>query len=103
MDTCRDLTSRKARGLSWRRTMTRSRPDDEPLAQSTGKNPVRPLSHTLREQDSLWDDFLGLAATVVESLDKSVQAVCEGRFELIADVQNEEEDSDRLEVRLEHD
>jgi phosphate transport system protein len=83
--------------------MTRSRPDDELLAQTTGKDAARPLSHTLREQDSLWDDFLGLAATVVESLDKSVQAVCEGRFELIADVQNEEQDSDRLEVRLEHD
>jgi phosphate transport system protein len=81
--------------------MTRSRPDDKKLATSAGKTPERPARHTLREQDSLWDDFLRLAATVVESLDKSVQAVCEARFELIADVQNEEEDSDRLEVRLE--
>ena len=72
--------------------MTRSRPDDEKLAASAGKYPARPLRHTLREQDSLWDDFLRLAATVVESLDKSVQAVCEGRFDLIADVENEEEE-----------
>lgn len=83
--------------------MTPSRPDDAKFAPTAGKNPGKPLRHTLREQDSLWDDFLGLAATVVDSLDKSVQAVCEGRFDLIADVQNEEEDSDRLEVRLEHD
>jgi phosphate transport system protein len=83
--------------------MTQSHPDDEKLAPTVGKDPATPLRHMLREQDSLWDDFLGLAATVVESLDKSVQAVCEGRFDLIPDVQNEEEDSDRLEVRLEHD
>jgi phosphate transport system protein len=83
--------------------MTRIRPDDEKDALGGGQKTGTPLPHTLREQDTLWDDFLGLAATVVESLDKSVQAVCEGRFELIADVQNEEKDSDRLEVRLEHD
>ncbi len=57
--------------------------------------------HALREQDKLWADFLALAASVVNALDKSVQAVCEGRFELISEVEDEEKDSDRHEVLIE--
>jgi phosphate transport system protein len=57
--------------------------------------------HSLREQDALWADFLALAASVVDSLDKSVQAICEGRFDLITQVKNEEKDSDRREVLIE--
>jgi phosphate transport system protein len=57
--------------------------------------------HSLREQDALWADFLALAASVVNSLEKSVQAVCEGRFDLIGEVEDEEKDSDRHEVLIE--
>ena len=38
---------------------------------------------------------------VVDTLEKSVQALCEGRFDLIDDVKNEEEYSDRREVMIE--
>jgi len=57
--------------------------------------------HALREQDALWANFLALAASVVNSLEKSVQAICDGRFDLISEVENEEEDSDRREVLIE--
>jgi len=42
-----------------------------------------------------------LAAAVVNSLEKSVQAICDGRFELISEVEDEEIDSDRREVQIE--
>jgi phosphate transport system protein len=38
---------------------------------------------------------------VVASLDKSVQAICDGRFDLIPEVENEEVHSDRREVEIE--
>ena len=60
-----------------------------------------PNRHSLREQDALWAEFLAMAASVVDSLDKSAQAVCDGRFDLITEVEHEEEDSDRREVLIE--
>ncbi len=81
--------------------MAPSRPDQESPASKPGPGPATSGRHALREQDVLWADFLALAASVVNSLEKSVQAVCDGRFELIGEVENEEEDSDRREVLIE--
>ncbi len=57
--------------------------------------------HSLREQDQIWSELLSLAEAVVDTLDKSVQTLCEARFELISEVEDEEEESDRREVRIE--
>ena len=57
--------------------------------------------HSFREQDAVWADLLAMGSSVVGSLEKSVQAVCEGRIDLIAEVKEEEEESDRKEVMIE--
>lgn len=57
--------------------------------------------HALRDQDVLWTEFLGLALTVVNSLAKSIDALCDGRLELIPEVKTVEEESDQEEVRIE--
>jgi phosphate transport system protein len=60
-----------------------------------------PGRHALREQDVLWNEFLGMANSVVESLEKSVEVLCEGHLEFVPEVKSLEEDSDREEVRIE--
>ena len=57
--------------------------------------------HALREQDAVWADLLSMGSSVVGSLEKSVLAVCEGRLDLVAEVKEEEEESDRREVLIE--
>jgi phosphate transport system protein len=81
--------------------MEPSQSDKDASTSSTGAAKPTPVRHALRDQDTLWADFLGLASSVVEALEKSVQALCEGRFDLIDDVKNEEEYSDRREVMIE--
>ncbi len=81
--------------------MAPSRPSEESPASSPGPGQPPPGRHPLREQDVLWADFLTLAAAVVNSLEKSVQALCDGRFDLISEVENEEEEADRREVQIE--
>ncbi len=81
--------------------MAPSRPNEERPASNPAPGPAISGRHSLREQDMLWADFLALAAAVVHALEQSVQAICEGRFDLISQVENEEEDSDRREVQIE--
>ena len=81
--------------------MGESRPAPAESAPSIGQGPARSVRHSLREQDALWNDFLGLAALVVDSVDKSVKALCEGRFDLIGEVEDEEQVTDRREVEIE--
>ncbi|MDG3007067.1 phosphate signaling complex protein PhoU [Paludisphaera mucosa] len=57
--------------------------------------------HAFREQDAVWAELLAMGDSVVGSLEKSVKAVCEGRIDLIAEVKEEEEESDRKEVHIE--
>jgi phosphate transport system protein len=64
-------------------------------------NQPGPGRHALRDQDVLWSDLLVLAASVVTALEKSIQAICDNRFELISEVANDEAESDRREVRIE--
>jgi phosphate transport system protein len=77
--------------------MALSRPQDEQFAT----RPPGAPRHALREQDAVWADLLAMGNSVVSSLEKSVQAVCDGRFDLIAEVKEEEEESDRREVQIE--
>jgi phosphate transport system protein len=81
--------------------MAASPPDPERSAPRTGQTPATSGRHSIREQDALWNEFLSLAALVVDSVEKSVQAVCEGRFDLIKEVEDDEADSDRREVVVE--
>lgn len=57
--------------------------------------------HALRDQDALWTEFLAMALTVVESLGKSVEVLCDQRLDAVADVKSLERDSDQAEVRIE--
>jgi phosphate transport system protein len=68
--------------------------------------PYRPSAsatarHALREQEVLWDEFLAMAQAVVDSLAKGVDAICDGRLEVIPEVKDAEQQSDREEVRIE--
>src|SRR5262245_4426166 len=76
-------------------------------AESGGGSPpaetasVFPSRHAVRDQDILWTQFLAMARTVVVSLGKSVDVLCDGRIEVVPDVKNVEKESDREEVRIE--
>jgi phosphate transport system protein len=65
---------------------------------SAGASIVR---HAVRDQEVLWDEFLAMARAVVDSLAKGVEAICEGRLEVIAEVKDAEEQADREELRIE--
>jgi phosphate transport system protein len=60
-----------------------------------------PGRHALRDQEALWAEFLALARAVVDSLAKSIAALCEGQLDVVSEVKNVERESDREEVRLE--
>jgi len=81
--------------------MAESRPAPDASAPITPAATAIPVRHSLRDQDVLWNEFLALAALAVDSVDKSVRAVCEGQFDLIHEVEEDEADSDRLEVSIE--
>jgi phosphate transport system protein len=69
-------------------------PELRPAASYVGR-------HALRDQDALWAEFLAMALTVVESLAKSVEVLCERRLDAVPEVKNLERDSDQAEVRIE--
>jgi len=69
-------------------------PDPPATASSVGR-------HALRDQDALWAEFLAMALTVVESLSKSVDVLCDRRLDAVAEVKNLERGSDQAEVRIE--
>ena len=60
-----------------------------------------PVRHALRDQDALWDEFLAMGLTAIDSLSKCVAVLREGRFEVVREVKSLEKDSDRAEVRIE--
>jgi phosphate transport system protein len=71
-------------------------------ATSRGSGSAFAVRHALRDQDALWDDFLAMGLTSVDSLSKSISVLCEGRLEVAHEVKSLERDSDRAEVRIEH-
>ncbi len=72
---------------------------DSPESSGTGGAPT--VRHAVKDQEILWDDFLAMARAVVESLAKGVDAICEGRLDVIPEVKDAEEEADREEVRIE--
>ena len=78
-----------------------SRDESQDARRPSGPPPPFRGRHALRDQDILWTEFLAMARTVVDSLAKSIDALCEGRLELIPEVKSVEEESDREEVRIE--
>jgi phosphate transport system protein len=81
--------------------MFASRSDEEKLASDPDPSRAMAGRLALRDQDVLWEDLLALAAAVVDALKKSVQAICEGRFDLLNEVKDQEQYSDRHEVLIE--
>lgn len=67
----------------------------------SGPGPARGGSQSHRDQEGLWREMLGMAAYVEAALRASVQALCEGRLELVDEVRAEEREIDRWEVRIE--
>ena len=59
--------------------------------------------HFLRDMESLWTQVLKLAAVVEDALNTSVRALCDGRADLAADVEDGEKIIDRWELELERD
>ena len=59
--------------------------------------------HFVRDLEGLWGGVLKLAAVVEDALDRSIQALCDGRADLAAEVQVEERIVDRGEVQIERD
>jgi phosphate transport system protein len=59
------------------------------------------VSHSRRDQDALWAEFLAMAQAVVDSLAKSVDVLCENRLEAVAEVKKLEKASDWAELRIE--
>lgn len=66
-----------------------------------GSAPVPTVRHAIQDQEDLWREFLAMARAVVASLEKGVEALCEGRIEVVAEVKDAEQESDREEVRIE--
>jgi phosphate transport system protein len=55
----------------------------------------------LAAQDEIWREVLKLAFAVESNLQQAVQALCEGRAEVVAEVKFQERNIDRWEVRIE--
>ncbi len=74
----------------------------DPGAGAASPRPVpQSIRHALRDQEVLWSDFLAMSRSVVDSLAKGVEAICDGRLDVIPEVKQAEQDSDREEVRIE--
>jgi phosphate transport system protein len=75
---------------------------DSPVAPRTlAPNPAVPGRHALREQEAVWSELLAMGQTIVDSLEKSVAALRDGRIDVVSEVKELERNSDREEVRIE--
>ena len=84
-----------------RPTMDNRRDEKQDAPGSSRPAASATVRHAVREQEVLWDEFLAMARSVVDSLALGVEAICHGRLEVIAEVKDAEEHSDREEVRIE--
>jgi phosphate transport system protein len=57
--------------------------------------------HFLRDMEHLWEQILKLSAVVEATLSHAVQALCDGRADLVAEVRGEEREIDEWEVQIE--
>ena len=80
--------------------MRETQPVDDPVSPRA-MAPAFPGRHALREQEAVWSEFLAMGKIVVNSLEKSVIALREGRVDIVSEVKELERSSDREEVRIE--
>ena len=78
---------------------SRDEKNDAPTSSGSASAPT--VRHAIKDQEDLWREFLAMARAVVDSLEKGVEALCDGRLEVVAEVKDAEEESDRAEVRIE--
>ncbi len=57
--------------------------------------------HFLRDLEGLWEGVLKLAAVVEETLNRSIQALCDGRADLAEEIRGQEKAVDHWEARIE--
>ncbi len=76
-------------------------PSDSGAGAASSRQAPMIVRHAIREQEILWADFLAMSRSVVDSLAKGVEAICEGRIDVIPEVKQAEQESDREEVRIE--
>jgi phosphate transport system protein len=72
--------------------------------EDAGRDPVPANAinrHIRREQEALWGELLTMASAVVIALESSVQALCDARPDLAAQVPADEKQIDRREVQIE--
>ena len=82
--------------------MRETRPDDGGVSPGAlAPAPAFPGRHALREQEAVWSEFLAMGQIVIDSLEKSVVALREGRVDVVSEVKELERSSDREEVRIE--
>jgi phosphate transport system protein len=81
--------------------MGSSRDEKKDAMTSSGSASAPTVRHAITEQEDLWREFLAMSRAVVDSLEKGVEALCDGRLEVVAQVKDAEEESDREEVRIE--
>ena len=98
---CPPTVLRRAERNGARPTMDNRRDEKQDAPGSSRPTASATVRHAVREQEVLWDEFLAMARSVVDSLALGVEALCDGRLEVIAEVKDAEEHSDREEVRIE--
>ncbi|MHB1560132.1 MAG: phosphate signaling complex protein PhoU [Isosphaeraceae bacterium] len=76
-------------------------PSDPGAGAASPRPAPRTIRHAIRDQEVLWADFLAMSRSVVDSLAKGVEAICDGRLDVIPEVKKAEQESDREEVRIE--
>jgi phosphate transport system protein len=82
--------------------MRETQPVDGAVAPGVlAPTPAYPGRHALREQEAVWSEFLAMGQIVIDSLEKSVAALREGRIDMVSEVKELERSSDREEVRIE--
>ncbi len=81
--------------------MGSNRDDRNDVSGSSASTGAPTVRHVVEDQEVLWREFLAMARAVVDSLAKGVDAICEGRLEVVREVKDAEEESDREEVRIE--
>lgn len=77
------------------------RPGEPDVSRVKGPPSGFRIRHALRDQDSLWAEFLAMGLTAVDSLSKSIAVLCEGRLDVVHEVKSLERASDRAEIRIE--
>src|SRR5690242_4292181 len=74
---------------AWRRpTMINDRDERHEATPDAKSSAARVVRHAVKDQEVLWRDFLAMARAVVDSLAKGVDALCEGRLEVVREVKD---------------